>query len=98
MIEFRKSAIVWRIAVLALNPFLAIAAMMSLNQSAMAQSRGELLSIAPDSRENIDKLGRDDRAPNRCVRSRISKPSTPNMREFGLWDEIGGASIRQCPN
>ena len=75
---------------LRLAVFGALVAFLGFDQPVLGQGRGELLSIAPDSQDNIDKLGRDvDRAQSlRDIKD--LEALYIQYAEFGLWDEIGG--------
>ncbi len=61
-----------------------------LGQPASAQGRGELLSVAPDSPERIEALGRDVERADSLRQIKNLQILYTQYAEFGLWDEIGG--------
>ena len=57
---------------------------------ALAQGRGELLSVAADSPERIEALGRDVERAESLRQIKDLQSLYTQFAEFGLWDEVGG--------
>jgi hypothetical protein len=58
--------------------------------SAFAQGRGELVSVAADSAERVESLGRDVERAESLRQIKNLQTLYTQYAEFGLWDEIGG--------
>jgi hypothetical protein len=56
---------------------------------ALAQGRGELLAVAPDSPERVESLGRDVERAESLRQIKDMEALYTQYAAFGLWDEVG---------
>jgi hypothetical protein len=88
MTRLRRTGAVPRLAVASVAS--AMVLMACLGQPALAQGRGELLSVSPDSPDRIEALGRDVERAESLRQIKNLQILYTQFAQFGLWDEIGG--------
>src|SRR4051812_22092947 len=77
---------------LAARPFVVMALVVWTggDRAALGQGRGELVSIAADSQDRIDALGRDVERAASLRQIKDLQILYTQYAQFGLWDEVGG--------